>query len=401
MRNPLRREAADWVIPSEWRGLVVICSGTSWDGARLSDRHLAERMSVLAPVLFVDPPISWATPLVRPELRGSALTTGLTRVSARIARLTPLAPPGVSRPGLRLLALKASRAAMSRAVHQLGGDVRAVITGSLDDVFGACHEELSVLWGTDDFAAAGSLMGLSPQWLKKREADQLAKADVITAVSDALAQAWRAMGYEVTVIPNGCDTAHYASCETATVPTDVRLKAPIATFIGHLSERIDMATLEAVARTGHSLLLVGPRQPTFQLQRIEALLRLPNVQWVGPRPFSALPSYLRVTDVGLTPYADTPFNRASFPLKTLEYLAAGKPVVSTDLPAARWLGTELVQIADSPESFAATAAALLTAPPDPDFPRRARDFAAGHDWQVRAEEMAELLNLRRSRELRT
>ena len=110
--------------------------------------------------------------------------------------------------------------------------------------------------------------------------------------------------------------------------------------------------LEAVAQSGHSLLLVGPRQTTFELERINALLSLPNVQWVGPKPFESLPSYLRITTVGLTPYADSDFNRASFPLKTLEYLAAGKPVVSTDLPAARWLATDLVTIAKSPADFA-------------------------------------------------
>ena len=48
-------------------------------------------------------------------------------------------------------------------------------------------------------------------------------------------------------------------------------------------------------------------------------------------------------DVGLTPYADTPFNEASFPLKTLEYFSAGLPVVSTDLPGSRWLRDDLAR----------------------------------------------------------
>ncbi len=73
--------------------------------------------------------------------------------------------------------------------------------------------------------------------------------------------------------------------------------------------------------------------------------------WVGRRAFEELPAYLRLMNVGLTPYTDTPFNRASFPLKTLEYLAAGLPVVSTDLPATRWLNTDLVRIADSQSDF--------------------------------------------------
>jgi teichuronic acid biosynthesis glycosyltransferase TuaH len=282
---------------------------------------------------------------------------------------------------------------MKRAARALGGDVHAVIVGSLDDQFDIVGERLSVLWGTDDFAAAGSLMGLSPQWLREREQRQLEKADVVTAVSEPLAQRWRAMGKDVTVIANGVDTAQYVRCDQAPLPADVGLRPPIVSFIGHLSDRIDIAILEAIAHRGHSLLLVGPRQLTFELERLQALLALPNVQWVGPKPFEQLPSYLRITAVGITPYADTPFNRASFPLKTLEYLAAGRPTVSTDLPSARALSTDLVTIADSPESFAAATSRLLAQGSSERFIADARTFAAAHDWDARAADMAKLLGL--------
>ena len=54
----------------------------------------------------------------------------------------------------------------------------------------------------------------------------------------------------------------------------------------------------------------------------------------------------------MTPYAESPFNRASFPLKTLEYLAAGLGVVSTDMPSARWLNTSLISLQSEPHDFA-------------------------------------------------
>ncbi len=269
-----------------------------------------------------------------------------------------------------------------------------MIAGSLDDVFGACRERQSVLWGTDDFASAGELMGLSPSWLARRERDQLRKSTAIVTVSEELAQRWRARGHDVTVIANGCDAGHYAHLDRAPPPVDVRLKRPIAGFVGHLSDRIDLDLLEALARSGHALLLVGPRQSTFHIQRLDRLLALPNVQWAGPKPFSELPSYLSVIDVGITPYTDTPFNRSSFPLKTLEYLAAGRPVVTTDLPAARGLATELVTIAADAEDFARATSELLTSPRPPDFVERAQAFARRHDWSERTRDMARLLGLK-------
>ena len=183
---------------------------------------------------------------------------------------------------------------------------------------------------------------------------------------------------------NGCDNSMFASTDEAPLPTDVDLPRPIAGFIGHLSDRIDLALLEAVAATGRSLLLVGPRQPTFEMGRMERLLALPNVRWVGPKPFEALPSYMRVIDVGLTPYAGSEFNQASFPLKTLEYLAAGRSVVSSPLPAVEQLGIGWVRSADGPEAFADAVRDSLAGSEDTDAQDQRRAFAARHDWSVRA-----------------
>ncbi|WP_436083696.1 glycosyltransferase [Pararhizobium sp. LjRoot235] len=113
----------------------------------------------------------------------------------------------------------------------------------------------------------------------------------------------------------------------------VDLPRPIAGVFGHLSERIDLALLEATADRGVSLLLVGSRKPSFSL---ESLTARSNVRYLGPKPFESMTGYLRAIDVGLTPYTQSEFNRSSFPMKTIEYLAAGRPAVATSLPAVKW-----------------------------------------------------------------
>jgi teichuronic acid biosynthesis glycosyltransferase TuaH len=160
-----------------------------------------------------------------------------------------------------------------------------------------------------------------------------------------------------------------------------------------MSERIDLAMLEAVASTGVSLLLVGPCQPKFDLSKLHRLLEFPNVQRVGEKSFDEMPSYHRVIDVGLTPYAQSDFNSASFPLKTLEYLAAGRPVVASDLPAHRWLDTPHVKIVRTPEECASQTRILLDAPRTAQAMSSRRAFAAGHSWEVRTSEIVQLLDL--------
>ena len=76
-----------------------------------------------------------------------------------------------------------------------------------------------------------------------------------------------------------------------------------------------------------------------------------GVHWVGELPRDQLAPFMRVLDVGLTPYRDSMFNRRSYPLKTLEYLAAGVPVVTTDVASLSGLDERYVSAADSTAAF--------------------------------------------------
>jgi teichuronic acid biosynthesis glycosyltransferase TuaH len=192
------------------------------------------------------------------------------------------------------------------------------------------------------------------------------------------------------LIPNGVDANSYLAIDEI-VPVDVALERPVAGLIGHLSDRIDIGLLESVLRAGCSLLLVGPYDPRWEPERFKALLASPRVHWTGPVPFADLSRYLKVIDVGITPYADTQFNRASFPLKTLEYLAAGKPAVSTDLPAVSWLGSGLITVA-SGDGFG-EAARTLTLDSSAESVSQRKKFAAKHSWERRAEQFANFIGL--------
>ena len=108
---------------------------------------------------------------------------------------------------------------------------------------------------------------------------------------------------------------------------------------------------------------------------------------MGPQPFEALPGYLAHASVGLVPYTHSAFNRASFPLKTLEYLSAGLPAVSTGLPATLWLDPgdpELIAIAEGPEAYADAVDAALALPLTPELRERRRAFARAHSYERRA-----------------
>jgi teichuronic acid biosynthesis glycosyltransferase TuaH len=171
----------------------------------------------------------------------------------------------------------------------------------------------------------------------------------------------------------------------------------VAGLVGQVNERLDLQFLEATAARGVPLLIVGPltaRDPSF-IARFNALVLRDNVTWVGAQPYQSVATYLARLTVGLVPYADSSFNRSSFPLKTLEYLGAGLRCVATPLPAVNWLGTSLVTPAATAETFAESIAASLAAPLRTAERNVRMAFAHGHSWNARAEQMVRTLGLDR------
>jgi glycosyltransferase involved in cell wall biosynthesis len=367
----------------EWDGLIVLCAANDFDGVKMGDWHLAAHLSKLAPVLYVDPPASPLTPLR--QRGGTASVRGLRRQSPGLARLTPVVQPFPSRRGMTGLTSAVTRGYLRRASSRLGGRVLAVISGWPQyHVFGSCAERVAVYWAKDDFTGGADLLGLHAGLIDAAERKVAARADLVLAANPVVAGTWRNRGLDPLLIPFGTDVDAYLGVDRCPVPPGARLPAPVAGFVGRINERTDLALLEAVAGRGRSLLLVGPKDPAFEPERFDALRRRPNVRWAGPQPFEALPGYLRVIDVGLVPYTDSRFNLGSFPLKTLEYLAAGRGVVATGLPAIRWLATDLIAIAAGPAAFADQVDRLLDEPRTGVLLARRQAFAAQHSWARRA-----------------
>lgn len=372
-------------LPGDWDGLIVIWGSTAWEGHHLGSHSLAEALSAHHPVLYVDPPTSPVTLLRDGRAPALARSPRLHLIKPGLARLSPLRPPGVTRLGWHGALRPWLARPLRRAVAALGADVRAVLSGRVVfDPFGLCGERLRIFRVSDDFSAAADLVGVTAERLDRAERRLAEQADLIVCVSPTLVEKWRGQGFEPVLIANGCDAERLGAARAMPQPADIVLSPPIVGVSGQLSSRIDLRMVEAIAERGHSVLLVGRRRDDLPESALAPLLRRSNVQWVGAQRYEDVPAYLGAMDVGLVPYTDTSFNRASFPLKTLEYLAAGMPVVSTDLPAVRWLETDLVRVERDPSAFADAVEAVIGEADDPILAARRRELAAGHSWTRRA-----------------
>jgi glycosyltransferase involved in cell wall biosynthesis len=182
------------------------------------------------------------------------------------------------------------------------------------------------------------------------------------------------------------DFEHFA--RPAAAPADYdRVPRPIAVYLGRLAEWFDWRLLGDVASRlpEVSFVLVGPGRPP------RGAPRPPNLHLLGPRPYASAPAYLQHADVGLMPFdvSGHPRIGSSQPLKLLQYLASGLPVVSTAWAELSRLEAPAV-LCRSAEEFAAGVRRCLAQPRAVDSWRA---YAAGHAWEDRARRLVEILEL--------
>lgn len=380
------------MTPGSWDNMIVLCAGVRWDDVKMADRQMAEHLAAHVPVLYVDPFVSHMSRFKNPAVAASLKRPRLRILGPQLARFSPVVPPKPTHPAMVQIASRVAKRQLRGAVRELGGTVSAVISTWLFlDVYGVCGEQRRVYWWTDDPVGAASLWGHSADRLAAAD-ERLARAsDLIVAVNEGATQRLIERGLPARYLPNGCDAALFAGVDDVAPASDVPLGSPLAAFVGHLNSRTDLALLEGVADSGIGLLLIGPKDDAFEPERFARLISRPNVAYLGRRPYEELPSYLKLIDVGLVPYGATEFNRWSFPMKTLEYLAAGRPVVATSLPAICSLDTDLVALADTPGEFAASVRRQAELARQPELVARRRAFASTHSWADRADRLVALL----------
>jgi len=375
------------------RGCVVLIAGSRWENTPGTDHRLATALAGYCDVLWVDPPLPAAGPAVvdRPAFGRSRYLDG---IGEGLLRLRVIVPPGPSKPGLRHVA----DALMWRAIRATLVEIaaEAILTLSLSPTgrLWNAREGLRALHVTDDWVAGAHLMGLSRRYVRRMLAANLRHTDIVTAVSPVLASTLDevVLRGNVKVLPNGCEL------RDRSVHKPLECRRPAIALLGQLNERLDLDLLDRIGDSGVAIDVIGPRRDhdAATAARLDGFLRRSNVTWAGEVPADEVSDFLDRASVGITPYKSSAFNQASFPLKTLEYLSAGLPVVATDSPAVRWLDTDLIKVGRTHDEFVSLTIGLAHQHLGPEQLARNKEFAKGHSWAARAEQLMQWADLARS-----
>jgi glycosyltransferase involved in cell wall biosynthesis len=240
----------------------------------------------------------------------------------------------------------------------------------------------------DDIAAQE---GVDADSFRAAEERFVARADLVLASAPQLAERLSALRPDVHFVPNVADTDSFAQAlDPGPVdPALAALPAPRIVFTGAISDtKVDMALIAAVARRhpAWSFALVGPVGLGAPRTDVSSLAAEPNVHLLGQRAYAQLPAVLRGADAGLIPYRRTALTDSIFPMKVYEYLAAGLPVVATDLPSLRQV--EAVARAGDAAGFG-DALARAVAEDTADRRRERSAAARRYSWTARLTELDE------------
>jgi UDP-galactopyranose mutase len=221
----------------------------------------------------------------------------------------------------------------------------------------------------------------APPELADLERQLLARCDAVFTGGLSLFEAKQGLHANVHCFPSSVDVQHFSRARGWLQEPDDQAKVPRPRlgYFGVIDERIDLDLIAAVAkaRPAWQLILVGPVTKIDE----RTLPRSSNIHYLGAKSYDDLPGYVSGWDVALMPFARNPATRYISPTKTPEYLAAGKPVVSTSIRdvVRTYAGCGCVRIADEPAAFVAAVEQCFLEDPLSRL-RQADLLLAQHSW---------------------
>lgn len=349
--------------PAASYDLVVFCH-LRWDFVYQRPQHLISRLSKHYRTLFVEEP--WHRP-DRTEHAVRAVSDRLTVLQPNTDRIEEVGASVLDHLG---------GSAVSTVWMYSPSFLPALDALTTDTLVYDCMDELSLFRG-------------APPALVAQEQQLLARADVVFTGGRSLYEAKQPYHDRVYCFPSSVDREHFARAldPSLSLPEAIaHIPTPIVGYFGVIDERVDLRLLDdtAALRPSVHFVMIGPLAKIGEGD----LPRRANIHYLGMRDYADLPQYLRAFAVAMMPFALNDATKFISPTKTLEYMAAGKPIISTAVRDVVREYADTVAIVATAEAFAqAIDAALSPGAQAPDY----QAILDRTSWDATAERMQSIL----------
>lgn len=230
----------------------------------------------------------------------------------------------------------------------------------------------------------------APKQLVQRENALFKMADVVFTGGRSIYNAKKARHPDVHCFPSSVDAKHFRDTE-GEHPLHADIPGPRLGYCGVIDERINLDLIDAIAkaRPEWNIVMVGP---TAKIEP-QDLPRRDNIHWLGQQSYEDLPKFIKGWDVCLMPFALNDATKFISPTKTLEYMACGRPSVSTSIRDVVEPYGHVVRIADTPEGFITDCEMIMARTPQEqeEHARELGEIVARTSWDITANAMADLI----------
>jgi UDP-galactopyranose mutase len=359
---------------------LVVFSHLRWDFVYQRPQHLLSRFAREQPVFVFEEPVF--DPDVAPHWERQAPRPGVTVLRPH----TPCPQWGFADAQWPYLKILAEGLVREEHLHRCLLWMYTPMALPLTELFAPeiiifdCMDELSAF----DFA---------PPQLLDREQQLLERADVVFTGGPSLYRAKQGRHPNVHLFPSSVDVEHFRQALNGLPePEDqAHLPHPRLGYFGVIDERIDRPLLAHMAASHPEwhVIMIGP---TVKIAPA-ALPQAPNLHYLGQRAYDALPAYLAGWEVCLLPFARNAATRFISPTKTLEYMAAERPIVSTPITDVQEPYGAIVHVGDTPEAFVVACERALASSPNEHVRRseRVRAVLEKTSWDATAAAMRRLI----------
>jgi len=386
-------------------GQKIVCfASSSWEAMWVNPQHLMSRLSKTNKVLYVNnigmrPPGGSRADIRKMVERLRGFLRGLLQPLPNLWVHSPVIFPFArSNPTIQKLndgiLLKLVRRYMRRL--KFDEPILWVFLPTAAGMMGKLSEKLVVYHCVDDYSANP---GVDPERIRELEMRLLEHADIVFVTSNTLYEDKKKVrDKDIHLFENVVDVEHFVRLsQDAQPPDDMKnIPKPTVGYQGNISSyKTDLALIEHVARArpDWSVVLVGPvgwGDPNTDVGKLETLK---NVYLLGRKGFDELPAYIASFDVCIIPFRVSESTQKSFPMKLFEYLACGRPVVSTALePIKHYLeDPQIGGVGHDYEGFVNEIARFLNASDDDTARAKRAELAKKFDWARRTEQIGEVV----------
>jgi glycosyltransferase involved in cell wall biosynthesis len=345
-------------------GKNILCFASGYDAPPTSKHHVMHLLAEKNVVLWINyhasrTPTASSSDLFYMVKKLWQIVKGLKRVRTNLFVLTPLVIPLPNSPWARRLNRLLLIGQIRLALRRIGQGPTQIwsFTPEIAYVLNHFDEEKVIYYCVDDHA---SFSGYDRTQVLKDEKELCRRSDLVVTTSLALQTKKTNWNTNTILVPHGVDYAHFnrAVHESFPCPPElVDIPHPRLGFFGLIRDWVDVDLLArlAVRRPDWHFVMIGDADSSMDLGKYRSL---PNMHFLGRKPYDSLPAFCQHFDIGLIPFKVNELTHAVNPIKLREYLAAGLPVISTPMPEVETY-RHLVEIIRTPEEFEAAAGKYL------------------------------------------